>query len=1002
MRLEFAAPMALVLFVILGALTVALNRFSRTYLPTSRRRLALGIRLFLLALVALALAQPRLSLPQDTVNVVFLVDASDSVGPDGEVAAEQWIRQALTQAGPRDRAGVVVFGANALVETALTHTTQLPDLASAPVRSHTDLSGAIRLGMAMLSGNGGRRLVLLSDGNENLGSAAEEARIAAVSGVELSSVPISRPAHPSVYVDRLVAPASIRKGDRFSLTGNLQSTVNGTGALYFFTDGVLTGQQTVTLHPGANPFSFPHDPVVQGFHTFAVQLVTSADATPENKNASAFAFVNGQPKVLLVQSLVGAGQDVQRALTASGVEVDTTPPEGVPTDLAQLRSYDSIVLVNVPATDLSSSVMASIQLFVRDLGGGLVTVGGDRSYASGQYTQTPLEEMLPVSSQVAPRKNLPSTAVVFIIESLENPLGVDISKESAKAAIGYLSSADQVAVNDTSGGWAVPLQNVTDKTSIDGKIDAMSPSDPSSYAPALQQAYQALQGSPAKVKHIVLMGDGDASDSYDSLLQSIGGAGITVSVVGTNVQPSDLATLQDIARAGKGRYYDGNDPFDIPQLLVKETQLVARPAIVEEAFRPAVVGASPMLRGITPASLPPLLGYVATTAKPTATVVLASNQQDPILAEWEYGLGHVVAWTSDAGGRWATSWVNWPQFSTFWSQVIRESLPSNVDQDLQTTVTATDQGAHITVDAVAPDKTYRNFLTTRATVVDPSRAQSAITLAQTSPGRYEGDMPTPAEGTYLIQITQTDASGKLVATQPTGYAVDYSPEYRDAAPNTALLSKLADLTRGRLMNNPAQAFQHDIQGATGQVALWPWLVGLGLFVLLLDVATRRLRLSRRDLALLWSRARGPTDLAANADGRLGSLRRRVLETRASVRRPQAAAAQSSLAAHGKGLVSPGSTRDVAVSHVAARLIQQRGKGASPGGIDERGARPPVAVAAPIRPRPPSAVEAATARQATAPGNGRAASSGSQGQDDERTRSRLLAAKQRSRGSRGEG
>ncbi|MGI8913683.1 MAG: VWA domain-containing protein [Chloroflexota bacterium] len=974
MQLQFAFPLALLLFLLLAACSVLLSRFSRMYLPPARRRLSLALRLVLLALVTLAIAQPRIAVPENSLNVVFLVDASDSVGSSGVDQATAWIRQALGRLGAKDRAGVVVFGKDALVEEALTHSGQLPDLASAPVRSATDIGGAMRLGMAMLAGQGGKRLILLSDGNENFGSAVDEARIAALSGVQVSVAPVQRAPHSSVYVERVTVPNTVRKGERFDITGNVQSTVAGQGTLFLFTDGALTSQQTITLHPGANAFDFSHGPAAQGFHTFSVHLETTADATPENKQASSFGYVSGEPRVLLVEGQAGVGADLQKALTSVGMQVDRTAPTGVPADLAQLRSYDSITLVNVPATDLPASLMQTLQLYVQNLGGGLVTIGGDKSYASGQYDGTPLDAMLPVSSLVKPRQNLPSTAVVFVIESLENSLGIDISKEAAKSAIANLSSADQIAVNDTSGGWAVPLQNVTDKAAINAKIDAMQPSDPSSYAPALKDAWQALLNSPAKTKHIILMGDGDAADTYQPLMQSIAAAGITTSVVGTNVQPSDLAVLQDIATAGKGRYYDGNDPFDIPQLLVKETQLVARPAIVEEAFKPVVVGSSPVLRGIDPATLPPLLGYVATTAKPTAQQILESGQQDPLLAQWQYGLGHVLSWTSDSGGRWAGNWVSWPQYAAFWSQVVRESLPSNVDQNLQVSVTPNAQGAHIMVDAVAADQSYRNFLTTRATVVNPNTTQSAVPLEQTAPGRYEGDFPTADQGTYLLQIVQTDSQGRVVALQPTGYAVDYSPEYRDNGTNMALLQKLPQMTGGSVLASADQAFQHDLRGASGLILLWPWLLLTALLLFLADVAVRRLRLSTRELRALLSRANRRVRLADN-EGRLAGLRQRMLESRAQSKAPHTA--EQVLTSRLRRPSHP--TSEGSLTSVAARLQEQRSQAAA------RHAGPATTI---VRPHLPAAGDAPTA---TAPA---AEASGT-------TRTHLLEAKQRARRNREE-
>ena len=198
-------------------------------------------------------------------------------------------------------------------------------------------------------------------------------------------------------------------------------------------------------------------------------------------------------------------------------------------------------------------------------------------------------------------------------------------------------------------------------------------------------------------------------------------------------------------------------------MIVKDTQEVARAAIVEEPFRPQQVGTSPILEGIDVSQMPPLLGYVSTTPKPTSQVLLISNQIDPVLSEWQYGLGHVVAWTSDAKNRWAQDMLNWPEFSRSgrrWSSG-RSRCP--VDRNLQVQITPEGSTARVTVDSVADDKTYQNFLRTSATVVDPSNAQSQVTLTQIAPGRYETQIPIGTEGAYFLNIMQADANGAVVA-----------------------------------------------------------------------------------------------------------------------------------------------------------------------------------------------------------------------------------------------
>jgi len=972
-RMTLANPRAFLLLLAVVPLLYLLYRQSRVYLPPRRRELALAIRIGIAALVVLALAGPRLLQRLDRLTVVYLVDLSDSVTGDARQKSVDYIRESMKTMGARDLIGIVAFGENALVEQPLSHPDGLGDLSSIPITTHTDLAGAVRTGTALLTRDTGRRLIVLSDGNENLGSARDEVKLAAAAGIQVSVVPLTAPTGPRVLLSKVETPAIIRKADNFDMQVTIESNVAGTAKLRLFTDGALTGEENVTLKAGSNTFTYPQKPLPQGFHSFSAQLESGQDPIVENKQASSFSTVIGQSRVLLLEGAQGEGKNLADALTATGTMVDVRSPSALPPDLAGLRAYDSVMLVNVPASSLTTSGMRLIAGYVRDLGGGLVVVGGDKSFGAGGYGQTPLEEALPVSAAVNPRKNLPSSAVVFIIESLESNLGVDISKEAAKAAMQSLTPQDEVGVmdgNDGAGIWVVPLQRLTDKAAVAKKIDAMQPGDPSTYTPFFAAARSALAGSQARTKHVLLLGDGDATDSYEQIVRGIAVDGASLSVVGTNVAPSDLNLLQNLAQWGNGRYYDGNDPFDIPQLLTRETQLIARPAIVEEAFKPAVTSGSVVLQGIAPDSLPALRGYIATTAKPAAQVLLASNQADPVLSEWQYGLGRVLAWTSDAKGQWAADWVAWPQFGQFWSQVVRRSLPPQVDQNVQTTITTRGPLAHIAVDSVTPDHKFRDNLQSKVTIFDPKQRRTDVALEQSAPGRYEGNFAANEQGTYLLQVVQSDPDGSHMTSQTSGYVVPYSPEYRELGTNTQLLGQLAAATGGAVLTEPVQAFKHDLPQASGARDLAPYLLVLALFGFLFDVAIRRLRLTTLDIAAAWKRvwnrdaALAPDTPAAGA---VRGLRERVAQVRAQARQETGGAVAPLGRRSPKAPVAPATPSTFA--RVSANLDRRAGPGVTLRDGAAHVQRAPIPSASTVSTPPASARPAPTSvvpRQPVAP------------------------------------
>ena len=149
-------------------------------------------------------------------------------------------------------------------------------------------------------------------------------------------------------------------------------------------------------------------------------------------------------------------------------------------------------------------------------------------------------------------------------------------------------------------------------------------------------------------------------------------AGITLSTVGAGGGSNPF--LEGLAERGGGRFYDAANPASIPDIFLKETQQVSGQQIVEEPFFPILTSSSPILRGLDE-GLPQLRGYNGTTAKPAAQTVLVTARDDPLLAQWQYGLGRSVAWTSDSTGRWARDWVGWGGFSRFFSQLVSWTFP---------------------------------------------------------------------------------------------------------------------------------------------------------------------------------------------------------------------------------------------------------------------------------------------------------------------------------------
>ena len=855
MTVSFDQPLWLGLLPPCLALAWYLWHTSKMYLPRMRRYLALALRLTALSLVVTALAGPNIRLNASDLSEVILLDHSESITPAQRQQEEAFVADALAHKGQQDRLAVVSFAGDAAVERPLSQDPTPPVYGqdSTLNASQTDLGKAIQLGLGLLPPDSARRLVLVSDGNANAGDAQQAAALAEAAGVQLDTVALQGEAGPQALVEALDAPSRLHEGDSFTATIQARATQTMQATLELTADDRVVGSQDVQLQPGANRFILPVDGLKVGTHVLRVSMQTDDDRRPENKSGGAYVIVDGPPQVLIVEGAPGDGQYLAEALQAAGLQVDVSKPTDGPFQPDTLSNYASVVLANVPAAAVSPDGMDALKNYVQTHGGGLVVSGGDQAYGPGLYARTPLEQMLPVSADLHASSLQAGVGLVLAIDtsgSMGQDVGgvtiMDLAKEAALAAAETLGPDDQIGVisMQDKSAWAIQPTPARNMDAINTAINQMSPGGgDDSNANGLSMAYQALSGVPGGNKHIILITDGEnPGGDYQPVMQQIRAANMTVSTIGIGEQ-SDTQLLQQTAQIGGGAYYDGSDPFNLPQLVLKETQQLQRAAIVEQPTQPAVVGSPPALNGIDTQQLPTLRGYVATTPKPQSTVLLASPNADPLLTEWQYGLGRVIAWTSDVSNRWSSNWLGQEQtFEPFWASVVKRTIRPPEDSNRQVSVSLSGDQATIRLDAQSgaegtAERQYVNFLPTTASVTSPRGAVLQIPLPQVAPGQYQATLPAPAEGVYTVQVSEDDA------TQSAGFVVPYSPEYRDLGVNTDALALLASTTGGHAISSASEALARDLPAAGAPRPVWPWLLALCAMCLVLDVGVRRVRLS---------------------------------------------------------------------------------------------------------------------------------------------------------------
>ncbi len=860
--MTFAAPFALILLAAVPYFAW-LGR-PRTPYRRGRDLVSLVLRLAIALLFILGLAGAQLVLAADRLAVLFLVDFSDSMGAVARQAAVDYVNAALESMGPDDQAGVILFGADALVEQPLSPVRELGEVYSTPLTLHTNIEQAVRLALALYPPDMARRMVILSDGQATLGDAEAAARLAGASGVQIDFVPFQRQPAPEILVTNVSTPAILDEGQIFDLSLTLESNAATAAEVTVMAAGQVAHQQQIDLVAGSQNFVLSLQANRPGFTDFRVLVEpVEEDTFYQNNVLSSFSRVTGPPRVLVARTDPRDTADLVAALQATGVAVDEVEPGALPVGLAPLGVYESVILVDVPASRLSLQRMKVLQSYVRDLGGGLVVIGGPHSYGVGGYFQTPLEETLPVEMQIRDQERMPQVALVFAIDRsgsmarTEPTAGfthLDLAKEAVIRSIDLLGPLDAVGVIgfDSSAFWVVPLQPATsNRQEIQAQVGMLVPGGGTSIHAAVQAISEVLPQYDAPLKHVILLSDGAANPRsvVDMAKAMHEEEGITTSVVAIGEGYMDW--IERLAEETEGRFHFAPDVSTIPAIFTAETALASRSYIIEETFYPTLRTPSEMLSGIS--QVPPLLGYVAATPKSTAQTLLITGQEDPLLAAWQYGLGRAVAWTSDTTSRWAREWLGWDSFGRLWSQIVRWTITEGAGENVEVTVETRGEESMIRVDALGQDERYLNGLDLEARVVDPELGARMVPLRQVAPGRYEGAFVPGEEGAYFVGVAGSAGGGEdaPAVMQTTGWVLSYSPEYRTLESDTRLLEQVAALADGRELEQPGQAFEHNLAAQQAPVPLWPWLLLAAAVLLPLDVAVRRLVVTRRD----WERLR---------------------------------------------------------------------------------------------------------------------------------------------------
>lgn len=717
------------------------------------------------------------------------------------------------------------------------------------VGDNTDAQGAVRLALNTGAVDEGRTIYLFTDGCFTRGDWRAAFDGVASDHHALHTVLMDKPIPAEVAATDLTIPASVRVNQSFTGDLRVASTVETPAKVAVYRDGYAAAEFSTTLKPGQNTIAIPGQYFRdKGFHTIDVAIRAEKDTRVENNRVKSLVVVPGELRVLYVDADESQQSYLSSALALEGVRVESRPASGVPRTLEDLLGFDAMILSNVPADKLSAGQMQMIRSYVQDFGGGFIMLGGDQSFGLGGYYNTPIEEILPVRMPIQKELNRPSLAIMLVIDKSGSMSGakIQLAKRAAVATSEAINPRDLIGVVgfDSEAQTVLDLTSAGDRATVTSNIASLDADGGTFLFPALEIAHESLQESSARRKHVIILSDGQTNGfGYEEMAQLMAADGITISTVGIG-EGADMKLLEAIASAGGGRSYFTNDFHSIPQIFTREALRASNSMLVERLVLPTVETPDESLAEIDYEELPPLGGYVATTQKETASLIIMSDAGDPILSKWRCGLGRAVAFTSDTKPRWADDWIRWGDFAKFWAQLVRSVAGHEVAQDVSLEVRheVRDNGVRLTAEVRNAADNYVSDRMPQLMVHDGQSGTKPVAVTREAPGLFgamvpEGDYGKTQQFAWHLPGAGDAGEGMTV---PFGYVQSFSPEFRTLGTDAAVIEEIRRRKLGTVAPVGSAALTLTSREGTESIALWSALLIAALALVPLDILFRRL------------------------------------------------------------------------------------------------------------------------------------------------------------------
>jgi hypothetical protein len=474
----------------------------------------------------------------------------------------------------------------------------------------------------------------------------------------------------------------------------------------------------------------------------------------------------------------------------------------LPAEASEYLSCELIVLENIPAGALPEVQLQRMEQYVRDLGGGLLILGGNRAFAAGQYQGSALDAMSPLASS-PPTPTLHWMLLADSSGSMSAAEGGstrwELARQSMLKLLPALPPEDLVSIGSFAERlrWWSQGKSAKETRSLPLPPGDVSPNGPTNLDSALRQIIASADGTTPAELLILSDADADIAD-VDALEAGLKQKRIRLHLLAIG-EGRGLPALRRLAAAGGGMVMTELRPANWAAATRKLFAQAAPMRLRNDPAEARFVGLALANRAVSPWNRTWLKKGASTLAEAEP-----AGEKVALAARWQYGSGQVIAAafspTADESAKLAS-------MSAQPARDPRLKVTWELDARIRVRVDAEDGGRSI------------NGLKLSLELAGDGIAKST-TLAQISPGRYEAEIPAPrASALATVRL-----DGKVVdrAALPARYA----PEFDAIGNDHEKMKQLADLTGGKIV---PPNYQREIEFSWPQreTSLAPWLALLG-------------------------------------------------------------------------------------------------------------------------------------------------------------------------------